>query len=246
MARVTTLPKSVTESTPVLAAVGVTELAVERVRAAAAGAQVLQGQLETRFAKAQADAEARLTKAASRVESGLAQVRESVEGLDAKTLSAQAQQVPALAVARALELAGRVEQSYASLAGRGRELLDRLTSQKATQELISQGKVTLSRSRAAVTTARKAVDQTTAAARSAVGVGAREAVEAVKEIEKDVEKVVQGRAATTKKAATSASTTARTRAVRTRTAVKSASTSAKRTTTAAKKAVKSGAAKIGD
>jgi hypothetical protein len=242
MARATQLPQSVTDSTPVLAALGATDLAVERVRAAAVRAQALQSELEARLAKAQAGAEARFTKAQTRVESRVAQVRGRVDAFDAKTLTSQAQQAPALAVSQALELAGRVEQGYEDLAVRGRKLVDRLASQKATQELISQGKVTLSRTKAAVTTARKAVDQTTAAAKAAVTVGQRESAEAVH----DAEKVVATHLAATETAAKRARTTARNRAAGTRSAAKGATTSARKTVTAAKKAAKAGAEKVGD
>jgi hypothetical protein len=242
MARVPQLPKAVTESTPVLAAVGATDLAVRQVRAAAAGAAALQAELESRLAKAQADAASRL-----------AQVRSAVEGIDGKTLGAQAQQAPALAVSRALELAGRFEKSYEDLtvrfekgyedlAARGKKLVDRLASQQATQDLIAQGKVTLSRSKAAVTTARKAVDQTTAAAKAAVTVGQREAAAAAG----DAEASLQTHLAATETAAKRARTTARKRTAGTRTAAKTATTSARKTATAAKKAVKAGAQKVGD
>jgi heparin binding hemagglutinin HbhA len=242
MARVTQLPKSVTESTPVLAAVGATDLAVERVRAAAARAQGVQSDLEARLAKAQADAEARFTEVQIRVETRVARVRGRVDALDAKTLTSQAQQAPALAVSQALELAGRVEKGYEDLAVRGKKLVDRLASQQATQDLISQGKVTLSRTKAAVTTARKAVDQTTAAAKAAVTVGQRETAEAVR----DTEKVVQTHLAATETAAKRARTTARNRAAGTRSAAKGATTSARKAAAAATKAAKVSAEKIGD
>ena len=62
-------------------------------------------------------------------------------------------------MARALELAGRAEIGYEGLAERGKVVVERVRSQKATQDLIDQGKVTISRTKAAVTTARKAVDE---------------------------------------------------------------------------------------
>ncbi|WP_088281196.1 hypothetical protein [Kineosporia sp. A_224] len=264
MARTTQLPKSVTEATPVLAVVGAADVTVERVRAAAKNATALQGELEARLTKAQADAEARLAKvqadaearfakvqstvearvakAQTAVEARRAKVQSSVEAFDAKAFADQAQQAPALAVSRALELAGKVEKGYEDLAERGKKLVDRLSSQKATQDLISQGKVTLSRTKAAVTTARKAVDTTTAAAIAAVGIGVQEAAEAVTE----AEKVVEGHVVATEEAAKTATATARKRTAGTRSAVKGATTSARKTAAAAKKAAKTGADKVGN
>lgn len=241
MARTTQLPKSVTEATPVLAVVGVADATVERLRSAAKTATSLQSGIEAQVAKAQAEAEARIAKAQAAVEARRAKVQSAVEAFDAKAFADTAQQAPALAVSRALELAGKAEKGYEDLAARGKKLVDRLAAQKATQDLISQGKVTLSRTKAAVTTARKAVDSTTAAAMAAVTLGAKEAVEAVEE----TEKVVEGHVVATEEIAKTATATARKRAVRTRTAVKTASTSARKTASAAKKAAEDGAGKVG-
>ena len=127
MPTVTEIRKSVTEATPVLAMVGVTDLAVERVRSLAARAE------------------------------------HAAANLDAKSLQEQAAQVPTLAVNRALVVANEVvvqfESQYETLAARGRAVVDRVQSQKATKDLLTQGKATLSRTKAAVTTARKVVAQ---------------------------------------------------------------------------------------
>lgn len=241
MARTVQLPKAVTESTPVLAVVGATDATVERVRAAAKNATAIQGEIETRLAKVQSDAEKVVTKVTDAVETRRAQVQTAVENFDAKAFVDTAQQAPALAVSRALELAGKAEKGYEDLAARGKKLVDRLASQKATQDLISQGKVTLSRTKAAVTTARKAVDTTTAAAIAAVGIGVQEAADAAKE----TEKVVEGHVVATEEAAKKATATARKRAATTRSAAKGAATSARKTAGAAKKAAKASADKVG-
>jgi heparin binding hemagglutinin HbhA len=129
---VSELRKSVTEATPVLAVVGATDLAVERVRTLAARAE------------------------------------QAAASIDSKTLQSTAVQVPALAVSRALEVAGQFESRYEDLAARGKALVQRVQSQRATKDLVTQGKATLSRTKAAVTTARKTADAAVEAAEDAL------------------------------------------------------------------------------
>jgi hypothetical protein len=234
----TEIRKNVTEATPLMAMVGATDLAVERVRAVAANAdhwqEQWQGEVEKRFAA---------------LEEVPAHLQARVKKLDTKAV----QQVPALAVARALEAAGKVEAEYEKLAERGKELVDRIGDQKATQELIHSGKVTISRTRAAVTTARKAVDETAHAAANVVHVGRRQAEKAVDEVGAEVaesvaatEKVVAQRGRTTRTAVKGATTAARKRAVGTRTATKRATTSVRKTAAKAVEAVEAAAEMVGD
>ena len=228
--------KNVTESTPLLAVVGATDYAVERVRHAAATASGLHLQEEV---------EKTLAALETALETVPATVQAQVRKFDAKTV----QQVPAIAVARALEAAGKVESSYEQLAVRGKELLDRVSQQKATQDLIKQGKATVTRTRAAVTTARKAVDETTAAARGVVTIGRREAVESVADVESSVaetEKVVAERGKVARAAVKGATSTARRRVGTTRSAVKGASTSAHKTMAKAVDAAEATAKKVGE
>jgi len=99
--------------------------------------------------------------AVERVRSLAAQVEQAAADLDTKALQSQVANVPTLAVNRALvvanEVAVQVETQYESLAARGKKLVDRVQSQKATKDLVTKGKATLSRTQAAVTTARKTV-----------------------------------------------------------------------------------------
>ncbi|HEY6797001.1 MAG TPA: hypothetical protein VI248_20200 [Kineosporiaceae bacterium] len=278
MTLITEIRKNVSESTPLLAVVGATDYAVERVRAAAKDASGLQDELEKRvqvleeqleksraalegqfekrraalegqFEKRRAALERQFEKRVQMLEKVPALVEERVRKIDTKSLQA----VPALAVARALEAAGRVEQSYEHFAVRGKDLLDRVARQQATQDLITQGKVTLSRTRAAVTTARKAVDDTVDAALSAVNIGRQEATVAASEVAEEVaesvaatEKVVEERARATQAAAKEAAVTARKRAVNTRTVARNAVTSARRTAEKAVDAAEAAAAQVGD
>jgi hypothetical protein len=230
MTLITEIRKNVSESTPLMAVVGATDYVVERARAAAKDAPRIQGELKERV---------------QALEKVPALVEERVKKIDTKSLQA----VPAAAVARALEAAGRAEQSYEKLAVRGKELLDRVARQQATQDLLKQGKVTISRTRAAVTTARKAVDDTAAAALSAVNLGRHEAAEAVSEVAGSVaatEKVVEERTKATRVAAKRTVATARKRAVGVRGAAKGAVTSVRKTADQAVEAVEATAAKVGD
>jgi len=224
----TDIRKNVTDSTPLLAVVGVTDYALQRVREVAANAASLQQEVE---------------RTLSALEGVPATVQARVQKLDAKSV----QQVPALAVARALEAAGKVEASYEGFALRGKQVLGSVSRQQATQDLLKQGKITVSRTRAAVTTARKAVDETAAAALNVVIVGRREAGDVAADVEKSVaatEKVVAQRTAT-KQAAKTATATARRRTGSARTAVKAAGTSARKTAAKATEAVEASANKIG-
>lgn len=252
MTVITELRKSVQNSQPVLALVGVTDLAVENVRKVAANASDLQTEVETRMTKAQEE----LEKTIAGFDPAAVQ-KFVVKQFDPKTLQANASQVPALAVSRALELAGQVESAYEAFAARGKKLVDRVESQKATQDLIAQGKATLSRSKAAVTTARKAVDETTSSALGLVSTGRKGVVDAVTEAvaevqaavtgtEKTAEKAAEKAAATTRAAAKKTATTARKQATATRSAAKGAATSARKTATKAAKAAEAAAAEVGD
>jgi heparin binding hemagglutinin HbhA len=210
--------------TPLFAALGATDLAVERVRAAAAGASAVQAQIEAHLSAVQAD------------------VQKRVSEFDARILRSQAQEVPLRAAGRALEVAGRAEAAYEEFARRGKELVDRVRAQPATQDLVAQAGSTLSRGRAAVTVARRAADDTATALRGTLTVGQREAVTVVDET------VAQAEVAT-KKTRTSArktATTGRKDATATKSALKGAGTSAARTAKKAGPAARSASRKVGD
>ena len=213
-----------TTSTPLFAVVGATDLAVERVRAAAANASVVQAQLGHAVSAVSADVEKRVT------------------AFDPKALRSQAQEVPTKAAARALEAAGRAEARYEELAERGKQLIDRVRSQASTQELVHQAGNTLSRGRAAVTVARKAADETASAIIGTLTVGRREAEAVVDETVINAETAVQ----TTEASAAKTVTTARKRAAATKSAAKGVETSATKTAAKAGSAAKAAAKKVGN
>ena len=99
MPTVKTLRTSVLESTPVLAAIGATDLAVERLRSAVGGAATVPSAAQARL-----------------------------RALDPGKLMAAAQQVPTIAVSKALAAAGRAEAGYADAAKRGDSVVRRRTT----------------------------------------------------------------------------------------------------------------------
>lgn len=213
-----------TTSTPLYAVVGATDLAVKRVRAAAANASAVQAQFEAKVSAVQADVEKRVT------------------AIDLRALRSQAQEVPTKAAARAFEVAGRAEAAYEELTKRGKLLLDQVRSQTSTQELVQQAGNTLSRGRAAVTVARKAADDTAAAILGTLTVSRREAEAAVEQAEVAVETAVKNTEASASKTAT----TTRKRAAATKSAAKGVETSASKTTGKARTAAKTAAKKVGN
>lgn len=166
MPNVDDIRKSVAESRPLRAAVGASDLAVERVREALGDTAATQAKVEARVTRVQksiGDAVTGFDRQAFRAKVS--------EVLDPKSLQNAAQHLPGVAVSRAFEVAGRAEARYESFAERGKEVLDRVRAQRATQDLLAQGKDTLGRTKAAVTTVRKVVDDKTVAAREAAGFG---------------------------------------------------------------------------
>lgn len=230
MAFVTELRKSVTDATPVMAAVGVTDLAVEKIREARAQALATSRSLAAIDPKG---VQHELT----------VQAEKSVQ---------QAKDAPAQLLNRGLELAGKAQEQYDDLAARGEKLVERIRTQRSTQELIHQVDQTVATGKGALTTARKAAAATRTSARSTFTTGRKQAaktVDAVIEtIEDDIDTltpVVEDSAKRTRTAAKKTATTARKGAVRTSSRAKATTTTAKKTTPRARKAVADSAAKVG-
>ncbi|HEY7719127.1 MAG TPA: hypothetical protein VH915_10215 [Pedococcus sp.] len=232
MALAQDLKKTVTDTTPVYAAVGAADLAVEKVREARVRATAARADLA--LDKLQARAVQRATEATE-----------------------QAQQVPALALNRGLELAGRAAESYGAFAARGEKLVTRVRNQKATKDLLAQAETTVALGKGAVTTMRKAVDDIERSAKATLTTGRREAatvvdaaveaaVEAATEEAKEVKTTATTSARATRSAAKRTTTTTRKRAAGTSAATKRATTGAKKTAAATKKAAEATAAKVGD
>lgn len=232
MAIVADIKKSVTDATPVYVAVGVTDLAAEKLR------------------------EARTTAAAAR--------HTIITTVSPRTVQRSVQEVPATALNRTLELAGKAQEQYEELAARGESLVQRIRTQKATQDLVAQVDQTVVAGKGAVTTVRKAVSGTQAAAKATITTGrhqaARVADVAVDAVSREAKGVAQSAetvadvvadaasegAKRTTTSAKRARTTARKGAAASTSRTKAATTSARKTTPRARKATKAAAAKVGD
>ena len=227
MAFVAELKRTVSEATPVYAVVGVTDLAVEKVR----------------DARTQAVAARRsLTAVDPR---GL----QHELGLQAERSIKQVQDAPAILLNRSLEIAGRAQEQYDALAVRGEELVKRIRDQRSTKELLAQVDQTVSASKGAVTTARKAVASTQQSAKATLTTGRREAAKTLDTIEKDVDAssaAVVESAKRTRTAGRRTATTARKGAASTTSRARATNTTATKAAARARKATKAGARKIGD
>jgi hypothetical protein len=218
----------VTESTPVYAAVGATDLAVEKVR-------------DARVRAAAARAELTADKISARVTKRATEVTE------------QAQHVPVLALNRSLELASKAVDGYESLAVRGEGLVKRVRNQKATKDLVAQAETTIALGKGAVTTVRKAAGDLERSAKATLTTGrhqaehvAEVAVEAAAEEAREVSTAASASAKRTRTAAKRTTTTAKKSAAATRSSAKRTTTSARKTASAAKKAGEAAAKKVGD
>lgn len=212
------------DTTPFFAAVGATDLAVEKVRVARVRAEA---------------ARLRAEKVAT--------------GFDPAKVADQVKEIPALALNQTLVLGGRVAESYEGLATRGKGLVTRLRTQQATKDLVAQAETTVAQAKGAVTTARKAAADIERSAKATITTGRHEAVRVasvvtgtVKEDAAAVATEVETSTRNTRSAAKRTTTTAKKATKRTTTSAKAATTSARKTAAAAEKATEKAAAKVGD
>jgi heparin binding hemagglutinin HbhA len=220
--------KTVTDTTPVYAAVGVTDLAVERLR------------------------EARARAAASGVDLSVSAMQDrAVKRIE--KVSEQALHIPVQVRDQTVEAADKAQHTYTELAMRGEKLVKRLRNQKSTQDLLAQADNTVSLGKGAVTTVRKAATETQRAAKATLTTSRHEA-EAVRDavvssIHREADtttKVVKKSAAATRTSAKRTATTAKKSTAAAERVTKSTATSAARTASAAAEATKVATPKIGD
>ena len=228
MALVADIRKTVTDTTPVYAAVGLTDLAVEKVR-------------DARVKAAAARAELAPTKLQTKAQTRVAGVAE------------QAQELPALALNRSLELAGKAQESYESIADRGAKLVKRVRTQKSTKDLIAQAEATFALGKGAVTTVRRSATDIQRSAKATLTTGRKEAATAVDTIAGSIvdetteaTTAVKESTARTRTAAKRTATTTKKSAAKSKTATKRAATGATKTAAATKKASTVAATKVGD
>lgn len=139
-----------TPVTPFYAIAGAGDLAVEKFRA-------VSEDVTARFAKLDQKAlQTELTKA----QSELSKRFEAIVA-DAKTAPAKLRELPKTAQAGFTVVLGQAEETYEDLAGRGKELVERIRHQQATEDLVTQAKTTVSKAKATRTTAKKTADTAT-------------------------------------------------------------------------------------
>ncbi|HEY3534431.1 MAG TPA: hypothetical protein VGK60_02595 [Pedococcus sp.] len=235
MALVADIRKTVTDATPVLAAVGLTDLAVEKVRDARVKATATRADLAP--ATVQAKVEARVNEV----------------GKQAKAALEQGKELPALALNRTLVLAGQAQESYEAFAQRGEKLVKRVRTQQSTKDLVAQAEATFSLGKGAVTTVRKSASEIQRSAKATLTTGRNETAAAADAIvDSAVDEATEATTAVTaaaKRTRTSAkrtATTTRKSAAASKAATKRATTGARKTATAGKKAGTAAAAKVGD
>ncbi len=227
MARVADIRKNVIDTTPVFVAVGLTDLAVEKVRDARVKATTVRIDLDP--ATLQTKAQARVTEVAE-----------------------QAQELPALALNRSLELAGKAQETYENVAARGEKLVKRVRTQKSTKDLLAQAEATFALGKGAVTTVRKSATDIQRSAKATLTTGRKEAAVAADAIAGSIVEeaaeattAVKTSATRTRTAAKRSATTTKNAAAKGKSATKGATTSARKTATATKKASTAAAKKVG-
>lgn len=238
--------KTVTDIKPVFAAVGVTDLAVEKVRAArdralAARTDLDVSALQDKAAKLQGKAKDKATllqdKAIKRAEK----------------LAERVEHAPALALNQTLEAAGKAQDTYSELAVRGHKLVKRIRNQKSTKDLLAQAGSTVSLGKGAVTTVRKAAVDAERVAKATLTTGRHEAEVVIDAVVASVSREAKVTTGTVRKSVKAtripvkrAATTAKKSTTSARRATKSAVTSATKTAAAAAAAAKVATPKVGD
>ncbi|MEO8556167.1 MAG: hypothetical protein ABI474_05810 [Actinomycetota bacterium] len=239
MTLVKEIRKTVTDTTPVYAAVGVTDLAVEMMRDA---------RVRVAAARADLDVNALQDKA---LDKAIALQGKAVKR--AEKVAEQAQHMPALALNQTLEAAGKAQQTYAELAVRGHKLVKRIRNQKSTKDLFAQAGSTVTLGKGAVTTVRKAAVDTERAAMATLTTGRQEAESVIEAVVSFVRPEVKAVSTTVRKSVKATripvkrtATTAKKSTTSVRRATKSVATSAAKTATAAATAAKTATPKVGD
>lgn len=238
MTRITEFRKTLTDSKPLMAYVGATDLAVEKARAARVQAKARRSRLQADYAPAKLQVQAtELPNQAAKVVSGLA---------------TSAQELPVVALNLGLELAGQAQTRYDDLAARGEQLVTRVRTQQATKDLLAQAEATVALGKGALTTARNGAAEVERSAKALLTTGRKEATKAVDTIADSVADEaaaatteVKRSAKATRTAARRTSTTTKKAAARTRTTAKATTTSARKTAAGATKATTKAADKVG-
>jgi hypothetical protein len=171
-----------TPVTPFYAIAGAGDLAVEKVRA-------VGEDVTARFAKLdQKTLQAEFTKELTKAQSELTKRFEAIVA-DARTAPARLRELPKTAQAGLTVVLGQAEETYEDLAGRGKDLVERIRQQKATEDLVTSAKTTVSKAKATRTTTRKTAQSATRTVKATATSARKTAKAAAKAAESAAEKV---------------------------------------------------------
>ena len=220
--------KNTVDATPFFAAVGATDLAVEKVREARVRAEKVRVELSADLAPAKVQARA-------------------------TTLVDGVKEIPAVVLNETMVVGGKVAEGYDELAVRGKNLVNRIRNQKSTKDLVAQAETSVAQAKGAVTSARNAAADIERSAKATITTTRKEAVKlaevvtgSVTEGLETVEAEVTESAKRTRTAAKRTSTTTKNASKKAVSSAKAATTSARKTAVAAEKATEKAAEKVGD
>lgn len=220
--------KNTVDATPFFAAVGATDLAVEKVREARVRAEKVRVELSADLAPAKVQARA-------------------------TTLVDGVKEIPAVVLNETMVVGGKVAEGYDELAVRGKNLVNRIRNQKSTKDLFAQAETSVAQAKGAVTSARNAAADIERSAKATITTTRKEAVKlaevvtgSVVEGLETVEAEVTESAKRTRTAAKRTSTTTKNASKKAVSSAKAATTSARKTAVAAEKATEKAAEKVGD
>lgn len=143
--------------------VGITDLAVERVRDAQARADARRSEIKN-----------------VRMDDELKKLQEKV------------QQLPTVALGVGVDAANKAEQALDDLAARGKSLVERIREQPSTKQMLRETQKTLSLGKAAVNTVRNQTQETAEAAKETVAAADREATETLDEVRSTAHQSTKG------------------------------------------------------
>lgn len=156
-----------TEATrPLLAGVGVTDLAVERVRGYVADVQKRLADLDLEPRALREQARAAVSTRVEALSKDAAARRSAIESRVAE-LQDEAKSLPTRVQAALNDNVIVFNTTYADLAKRGEVLVSRIRRQEATQDAVAQAETTVAKAKATRTTATKTAKKSTATAKKA-------------------------------------------------------------------------------
>lgn len=224
--------------TPVMAAVGMTDLAVEKARELQIKATALSKQLQSDLEPSAV--QAKVSAAANQLMADMNQLIEDIQAL------------PATATTRGMKAAAKVQEGYADLAARGGRLVEKVKGQKATKDLKAQADATVAVAKGAVTSARKGLAEVEKSAKALATTGRHQAEAvsasvgaAIEHEAKAAEASVESAVKATRTAAKRTATTARKANARTTSGTKATAASVRKTAKKAADAAGAAADKLG-